>query len=80
MHQVDRSSLAIDQQVSAIVLAMAEGALFGQLKGSYHKLKIKGAPAGLSIGSICNVKLTKVSREKMVGDFTSEYVEEDTHQ
>ena len=47
----------------------ADGVAFGQLKGSYHKLKIKNVPNLISVGSLCQVELTKVTKEKVVGDF-----------
>lgn len=40
---VEKSTLQEDAQVECIVLAIADGKLFAQVKGSYHKLKIKGA-------------------------------------
>ena len=65
--------------MTAIILAQAEGVSFGQLKGSYHKLKIKGAPAG-NVGSLCEVNLTKVTKEKIVGDYLNSFVETDSSQ
>jgi hypothetical protein len=69
---VSRSSLSVGQQVEAIVLAMAEGKYFCQLKGSFLKLKVKipeeeSAVKKLSIGDHIACKLTKVTKEKIVG-------------
>jgi hypothetical protein len=70
---VDRKSLEPEQEFTCIILAKAaDSVAFAQFKGSYHKLKIKGAPtASLEIGSLCQVKLTKVEKDKVVGDFVS---------
>lgn len=80
VHQVDKAELQTGAKISAIVLALAEGVAFGQLKGSYHKLKIKGAPAGTQVGSLCEVSLLKVTKEKIVGDYLNSFVETDSSQ
>jgi hypothetical protein len=51
------------------VLAVADGVAFGQLKGSYYKLKIKDSSAGISVGSICTVKLQKLVKDKLTALF-----------
>lgn len=33
---IDRSKLEVDMEVEAIVMAVAEGKAFAQIKGSYH--------------------------------------------
>ena len=70
VHQVNRSELKAQTKICAIVLALStDRVAFGQLKGSYHKLKIKNVPNLVSVGSLCQVELTKVTKEKLVGDF-----------
>jgi hypothetical protein len=41
------------------------------LKGSYLKLKVYGAPKSTTVGSLIEVKLTKVQPENIKGDFIS---------
>lgn len=67
--QVDFSALKQDQEHSAIVLAVADGVAFGQLKGSYYKLKIKDAPTSVQVGTICQVQLLKVVKDKLTAKF-----------
>lgn len=44
--QVARAELAVGQELTAIVLAhAAENVAFGQIKGSFYKLKVKDFPA-----------------------------------
>ena len=70
VHQVNRNELKPQAQVTALILALsADGVAFGQLKGSYHKMKIKNVPDSTTLGSLCQVDLTKVTKEKIVGDF-----------
>jgi len=54
--QVVRAELSTGQEVSAIILAhAAENVAFGQIKGSYYKLKVKDFPATAdkSTGILC---------------------------
>ena len=45
VHQVQKKDLKPDLKLSCIILAAAsDGVAFAQVKGSYHKLKIKGTP------------------------------------
>lgn len=69
--QITRSKLEVEQEHSVVVLAMAADAVcFAQIKGSYHKLKVKGAPTKtLKVGDLCQVKLTKVQKDKLVAEF-----------
>lgn len=69
--QISRASLEVEQEHTVIVLALtADAVCFGQIKGSYHKLKVKGAPTkSLKIGDLCQVKLTKIEKTKLVGEF-----------
>ena len=54
------------------MLTIADGKAFAQIKGSYLKLKIKNFKEGeIKEGDHVNVKLTKVTKQKI----TSEYVE-----
>jgi hypothetical protein len=50
-------------------LAVADGVAFGQLKGSYYKLKIKDTPASVTAGTICQVQLLKVVKDKLSAKF-----------
>ena len=49
---------------------------FGQVKGSYHKLKIKDTPENATPGQLCTVEIAKVTQEKVVSTFV-EWVEAD---
>lgn len=54
-----------------MVLAIAGDKIFAQVKGSYHKLKIKDAPKGaLKVGDLAIVTLKKVTKQKISGSFT----------
>ena len=47
VHQVAKNDLKAQTRISCLILAKsADGVAFGQVKGSYHKLKIKGTPEG----------------------------------
>jgi hypothetical protein len=70
--QVVRSELTTGQEVPAIILAhAADNVAFAQIKGSFYKLKVKEFPssADKSTGILCQCKLTKVTKEKIVGEF-----------
>jgi hypothetical protein len=41
------------------------------LNGSYLKLKVKGAPKAVQIGSLIEIKLTKTEPENIKGDFVA---------
>ena len=69
VHQVNRKELKTNSQVTALILAMSTEEAFGQLKGSYHKLKIKNVPEGTKVASIVTATVTKVNSEKIVADF-----------
>jgi len=69
VHQVNRKELRTNSQVTALILAMSTEEAFGQLKGSYHKLKIKNVPEGTKVASIVTATVTKVNSEKIVADF-----------
>lgn len=47
---VDRSKLTVEDEVEAIVMAIADGKAFAQIKGSYLKLKVKEGPKNLKVG------------------------------
>jgi ribosomal protein S1 len=49
---VERKSLQVGQQVESIVMAVADGKVFSQIKGSYVKIKVKGCNQSdnLSVG------------------------------
>lgn len=64
---IDKNSLKEGQQVEAIVLAVAEGKQFCQIKGSFLKLKVKSEEA-IKVGDHIASKLTKVTKEKIVGE------------
>lgn len=49
---VSRNQLKVGDQHTAFVLAVASDVVFGQLNGSYLKLKIKGAPKKTQIGNL----------------------------
>ena len=70
VHQVNRSELKTNSQITVIILALsADGVAFGQLKGSYHKIKVKSVPENAVVDSLCQVELAKVSKDKLVGEF-----------
>ncbi len=61
VHQVARNELKPSTKVPCIILATsADNVSFGQVKGSYHKLKIKDTPEGATAGQICQVEISKV--------------------
>src|SRR5690606_13028492 len=69
---VDRSALEVGNPVEAIILTIADGKAFAQLKGSYLKLKVKNfAEDSIKEGDHVTAKLTKVTKQKI----TSEFVE-----
>lgn len=67
--QIDFTQLKQEQEVSAIVLAVADGVAFGQIKGSYYKLKIKDVPSTITTGTVCSVKLQKVIKDKLTATY-----------
>ena len=70
VHQVAKNDLKAKAHISCLILAItADGVAFGQVKGSYHKLKIKGMPEGTSPGQLCLVELTKITSDKISGTF-----------
>lgn len=70
VHQVAKNDLKAQARISCLILAKsADGVAFGQVKGSYHKLKIKGTPDEAKLGQLCLVELSKVSSEKITGQF-----------
>ena len=48
---------------------MSTDEAFGQLKGSYHKLKIKNVPDNTAVASLCTATVTKVTKDKIVAEF-----------
>ena len=60
VHQVNRNSLKVDDMHTCFVLATSSDVVFAQLKGSYLKLKVYGSPKSTTVGSLIEVKLTKV--------------------
>ena len=89
VHQVSRGSLKPTVKVPCLILATsADNVSFGQVKGSYHKLKIKETPAKAQAGQICQVEISKVEKDKIVGKFvewvdtsdqTSEVAQKERH-
>ena len=52
--QVDKTQLSEGQEISAIILAhAADNVAFGQIKGSYYKLKVKQYPGDKATGVVC---------------------------
>lgn len=66
-----RSSLAVDDEVESIVMAMAEGKAFAQIKGSYIKIKVKGYDKKdrVQVGDHVFSTLKKVTKEKISSVF-----------
>ena len=64
---VTRNQLKIGQSVQALVLATSADFAFAQINGSYLKLKVY--KCNMSIGTVVEVKLTKVEPENIKGDF-----------
>lgn len=70
VHQVAKTDLKPSTVLPCIILATsADNVSFGQVKGSYHKLKIKDTPEGASPGQLCVVEIAKSTSEKTVGTF-----------
>ena len=70
VHSVNKNTLKAGQQFAVFVLAVAQEQVFGQIKGSYLKVTVKGCPKGTAIGSLVEVNLTKVFNV----DIKAEYV------
>lgn len=69
---IDRLTLEVGNSIEAIILTIADGKAFAQIKGSYLKLKVKNfAKDEIKEGDHVTVKLTKVTKQKI----SSEYVE-----
>lgn len=62
---IERSKLEVDLEVEAIVMAVAEGKAFAQIKGSYHQIKVKGYTHKIEVGEHVMAKLKKVTKEKI---------------
>lgn len=78
VHLVAKSDMKPQARLPCLILATSsDGISFGQLKGSYHKLKIKGTPAAGTAGQLCLVEIAKVAQDKIVGNFI-EWCAEDT--
>jgi hypothetical protein len=74
---VDASKLNEKDQVESIVMAIAEGKAFGQIKGSYIKLKIKEGPTNLKVGDHVVSSLNKVTKEKISSSFVKKVSQND---
>jgi ribosomal protein S1 len=66
---IDRSKLAVDDEAEVIIMAIAEGKAFAQIKGTYIKIKVKQITADLKIGDHVTVSLKKVTKEKISSIF-----------
>lgn len=66
---IERSKLQVGDEAEAIVMAVAEGKAFAQIKGSYIKIKVKEIPAKLKAGDHLTVSLKKVTKEKISSTF-----------
>ena len=54
VHQVAKSDLKTGAKLSCLILAKStDGVAFGQVKGSYYKLKIKETPEDATSGQLC---------------------------
>lgn len=70
VHQVTKAELKPQTRLPCLILATsADNVSFGQVKGSYHKLKIKDTPAGAQPGQLCLVEISKATSEKIVANF-----------
>lgn len=70
---VDRKKLDVGGEVHSIVMAVAEGKAFAQIKGSYIKIKVKGYDSKdkLQAGDHIISTLKKVTKEKISSVFKS---------
>lgn len=68
---LNRNQLKVGDKHTAFVLAVTNEFIFGQLNGSYLKLKIKGAPKKAEVGSLLEVQLTKTEPENIKADFVA---------
>lgn len=64
---ITRNQLKPGQSVQAFILATSADFAFAQINGSYLKLKVYKCKE--SIGTVVEVKLTKVEPENIKGDF-----------
>ena len=69
VHQVNKNALKPGDLITAFVLAVAKDSVFAQIKGSYLKLNVKGAPPTTQVGSLIETRLVKVSSEAIKADF-----------
>jgi len=67
---IERSKLEVGQEVESVVMAVAEGKAFAQIKGSYIQIKVKGHDK-LKVGDHVKSKLKKVTKEKISSEFLS---------
>lgn len=66
---LNRNQLKQGDSHTVFVLAVAADVVFGQLNGSYLKIKVKGCPQKTKVGNLVQVKLTKTEPENIKGDF-----------
>lgn len=67
---IDRSKLELGSEVTSIVMAVAEGKAFCQVKGTYIKLKVKDlGQEVLKPGDHVISKLTKMNKQKISSKF-----------
>lgn len=66
---IERSKLQVGDEAEAIIMAIAEGKAFAQIKGSYIKIKVKEIPSKLKVGDHVTVSLKKVTKEKISSVF-----------
>ena len=70
VHQVSKNDLKPSTRIACLILATsADNVSFGQVKGSYHKLKIKETPSGATPGQLCMVEIAKATSDKIVSTF-----------
>jgi len=69
VHQVNKNSLKPGDLITALVLAVAKDSVFAQIKGSYLKLSVRGAPTTTQVGSLIETRLVKVTAEAIKADF-----------
>jgi hypothetical protein len=70
VHHVKKNEIKPGMRYSCVVLATsADGVSFAQIKGSYYKLKVKDTPPEITRSAIISVQISKVTPEKITGDF-----------
>jgi len=69
---IERGKLVVGAEVETVVMAVADGKAFAQIKGSYIKIKVKGhSKDEIKVGDHVTATLKKVTKEKISSVFVA---------